>query len=90
MADSIWPMAIFAALPSAACRLVPQAWDSVTPGVSSRSFVPMTASRVRLKSLACVMTAPPTTSSMCSPSSLYFSTRPFSAAVIKSRFVRSS
>ena len=26
MAESIWPIAIFAALPSAACRLVPQAW----------------------------------------------------------------
>ena len=67
MALSIWPVAIFAAEPIAACREVPHACISVTPGVEVASLVPSTASRARLKSLACVTTAPPTTSSMCTP-----------------------
>ena len=67
MALSISPAAIFAALPSAPCRLVPHACMIVMPGVEGASSVPSTASRVRLKSFECVTTAPPTTSSMCWP-----------------------
>ena len=37
------------------------------------------ASRARFQSFECETTAPPTTSSMCTPFSLYLSTRPFSA-----------
>ena len=85
MPHSIWPTAILAAIPMAACRLVPQACCMVMPGVVGASFEPSTASRARFQSLECETTAPPTASSMCTPASLYFSTRPLSTAVSISR-----
>ena len=70
MPHSISPTAILAAMPMDAWRLVPQAWIRVVPGVVRASLVPMTASRAMFQSLEWVTTAPPTTSSMCTPASL--------------------
>src|ERR671924_1793780 len=51
---SIWPEAILAAIPIAACMLVPHACIMVMPGVEGASFEPITASRARFQSLECV------------------------------------
>ena len=90
MPHSISPLAILAPMPIAACSEVPQAWIMVMPGVVGASLVPITASRARFQSREWVTTAPPTTSSMCWPASLYLSTSPLSAVVIISRFDRSA
>ena len=50
IAHSIWPAAILAPLPAAACKDVPHACINVMPGVEGLNVVPMTASRARLKS----------------------------------------
>ena len=86
MPHSIWPTAILAAIPIAACRLVPHACCMVMPGVVGASLLPSTASRARFQSLEWEITAPPAASSICTPASLHFSTRPLSTAVIISRF----
>ena len=65
---SISPVAILPPIIAAACRLVPQACWMVVPGVVRASLVPSTASRARFQSLEWVTTAPPTASSMCTPS----------------------
>ena len=68
MPDSIWPSAILFATWIAAWRPVPQAcWMSVA-GVSGDSLEPSTDSRTRLKSRACLSTAPATTSPTAWPS----------------------
>ena len=68
MPTSIWPRAILLATWIAAWRPVPHAcWMSVA-GVSADSLEPSTDSRVRLKSRACLSTAPATTSPSRSPS----------------------
>ena len=66
---SIWPRAILLATWIVAWRPVPHAcWMSVA-GVSGDSLEPSTLSRARLKSRACLSTAPATTSPSRSPSS---------------------
>jgi len=42
----------------------------VMPGVDGASLVESTASRARFQSFECETTAPPTTSSMCTPARL--------------------
>ena len=81
MPTSIWPSAILLATWIAAWRPVPHAsWMSVA-GVSADSLEPSTDSRVRLKSRACLSTAPATTSPSRSPSSPKRATSPSMAAV---------
>ncbi len=59
---SIWPSAILLATWIAAWSPVAQACWMSAAGVSAESFEPSTDSRVRLKSRACLRTAPATTS----------------------------
>ena len=87
---SIWPMAILAPMSMAACKLVPQACCMVMPGVVGASLVSMTASRARFQSRECETTAPPTTSPMATPASLYLSTSPEMAVDIILRLVCSA
>ena len=69
----------------AACKLVPHAWIMVMPGVVGARPEPITASRAMFQSFECVTTAPPITSSICTPLRRNLSTMPFSVAVIISR-----
>jgi hypothetical protein len=90
MPDSICPVAILAARPSAPCKLVPQACIMVMPGVVGARALPITASRARFQSLAWVTTAPPTTSSIWAPWSEKRSTSPPSVPISMSRLVSSA
>jgi hypothetical protein len=81
MPTSICPSAILLATRMAASSPVPQACCTSYAGVCLASVVDSTDSRVRLKSRACLMTAPATTSSSRWPCRLKRSIRPCSAAV---------
>ena len=90
MPHSICPVAILAAIPNAACKLVPQACCSVMPGVRGDRSVLNIASLARLKSFEWVVTAPATTSSISFPCSWFCSTMPWIAQDNMSILVRSA